>query len=116
MSISEHTLASQLPTAPESPNPALLRVAPDLGSLVSRPGDPRTLDDYLQSERPVLGLHIVSFTDATIVTLSWPHVLFDASTYQSHPLALSRSRSLALSLSLSLSLRGEGKKRALMTY
>lgn len=86
MRISEHTLASQLPKAPESPNPALLPVAPDdLGSLVSRPGDPRTLDDYLHSDRPVLGLHIVSFTDATIVTFSWPHVLFDASTYQSHP-------------------------------
>ncbi|TWU72714.1 hypothetical protein ED733_004288 [Metarhizium rileyi] len=36
---------------------------------------PHTLHDYIYSDRPVLGLHITSFTNATIVTLSWPHVV-----------------------------------------
>ena len=43
-----------------------------------RPGDPQCLDDYIFTDRPMLGLHIVSFVDATLITLSWSHVLADA--------------------------------------
>ncbi|KAL3293856.1 fungal specific transcription factor, partial [Colletotrichum asianum] len=39
---------------------------------------PLSLNDYLTSDAPQLGLHIVSFSDATLVTLYWPHTLFDA--------------------------------------
>jgi hypothetical protein len=39
---------------------------------------PVYLADYLVADVPVLGLHIVSFRDATLVSLSWPHVFLDA--------------------------------------
>ncbi|KAE9571852.1 hypothetical protein CGMCC3_g11977 [Colletotrichum fructicola] len=48
-------------------------------SLMRRPGNPPlSLNDYLTSDAPQLGLHIISFSDATLVTLYWPHTLFDA--------------------------------------
>jgi hypothetical protein len=34
--------------------------------------------DFLASDLPPLSLHVVSFTDATMVTLAWPHTLMDA--------------------------------------
>lgn len=36
------------------------------------------LDDYLNTDIPQLGLHIVSFKDKTLVCLDWPHTLMDA--------------------------------------
>lgn len=41
-------------------------------------GAPSKLDDYITSDRPQLGLHIVTFRDMTLVTLYWPHTLMDA--------------------------------------
>lgn len=41
-------------------------------------GCPTTIDDYLYSDRPLLGLHIVSLKDATLVTLHWLHIACDA--------------------------------------
>ena len=42
------------------------------GKLISK------LEHYLLSDMPVLGLHVTSFSDATLIGLSYPHVLFDA--------------------------------------
>ncbi|KAI8939528.1 hypothetical protein NX059_003297 [Plenodomus lindquistii] len=39
---------------------------------------PRVLADWLYTDTPQLGLHVVTFTDATFVTLSWGHTLLDA--------------------------------------
>ncbi|KAI1340082.1 hypothetical protein F5Y15DRAFT_423498 [Xylariaceae sp. FL0016] len=55
-----------------------LAIPEDVASLIRRPNGPRTLDDYLYTDAPQLSLHIVSFMDATIVSLSWPHTLLDA--------------------------------------
>jgi hypothetical protein len=41
-------------------------------------GAPTKLNDYINSDRPQLGLHVVTFRDTTLVTLSWPHTLMDA--------------------------------------
>ncbi|KAK8078264.1 hypothetical protein PG996_004434 [Apiospora saccharicola] len=41
-------------------------------------GDPTCFGDYLRGDTPVLGLHVVSFHDATLVTLRGSHVLYDA--------------------------------------
>lgn len=38
---------------------------------------PRTLKDYLRSGAPLLWLHVVTFADATLVTLGWPHIAMD---------------------------------------
>lgn len=42
-----------------------------------REGDPASLEDYLDTDRPLLGLRIISFNDGTLVTLSSSHALFD---------------------------------------
>jgi hypothetical protein len=44
-----------------------------------RAGDPETLEDYLYADRPMLGLRVISFVDATLVTISWSHILLDGS-------------------------------------
>lgn len=56
----------------------------DSVSLMRQDGDPTSIDDWLYSDRPLLGLRIVSFDDATLVTLSWSHVVLDGS--ESHML------------------------------
>lgn len=67
-----------------------LLVRPD-GSFHISPGDlrplrplllpensPTELKDWLYTDRAQLCVHVVSFTDATIVTLTWLHTFFDA--------------------------------------
>lgn len=39
--------------------------------------DPESLQDFLNKDRPILGLRIVTFDDATLVTLSCNHLLLD---------------------------------------
>lgn len=41
-------------------------------------GTPRTLNDWLYSDRPLLSAHVVTFTSHTLLTVSYPHVLMDA--------------------------------------
>ncbi|KAI2614885.1 hypothetical protein GGR54DRAFT_632530 [Hypoxylon sp. NC1633] len=74
--IARHPTASRLPRA--TSKPTVLSDPEDYGPLLRRWGAPRRLSDYLYSDAPQLSLHIVSFTDATIVSLSWPHTLLDA--------------------------------------
>jgi hypothetical protein len=76
ISIIEHPLASQLPRATESPS---IQPGPmKFRSLGVRRGAPTTIQDYLYSDEPQLALHIISFSDATLVSLSWPHTMTDA--------------------------------------
>jgi hypothetical protein len=42
------------------------------------PNAPVCLDDYLTSDLPQMTLNVVSFTDATLVSLCWPHIAADA--------------------------------------
>lgn len=41
------------------------------------PGYPERLEEYLGSDAPLLGVHAVSFADATLVTFAWLHTLSD---------------------------------------
>lgn len=50
----------------------------DLSDLIYGPEIPRKLDDYIYTDRPELGLRIVSFSNSTIVVLHWMHLSFDA--------------------------------------
>ncbi|KAH0019772.1 hypothetical protein KCU78_g6677, partial [Aureobasidium melanogenum] len=74
-SINEHPLASRLPSP--SQKPELVACASDFIPLMRSKGDPEFLQDYLHTDRPMLGLRVVSFDDATLVTLSSSHLLFD---------------------------------------
>ncbi|KAG9569014.1 hypothetical protein KCU71_g2730, partial [Aureobasidium melanogenum] len=73
--INEHPLASSLPSP--SQKPELVACASDFIPLMRSEGDPEFLEDYLKTDRPMLGLRVISFDDATLVTLSFSHLLFD---------------------------------------
>lgn len=95
-SIHEHPVAAALPPFAEAASQTGADDVPqpvpgnpdDFLNLMRKDGDPTTLEDYLDSDRPLLGLHVVSFDDATLLTLSWSHVVLDASEPAS-PLPLS---------------------------
>ncbi|KAI1807061.1 hypothetical protein F4811DRAFT_64783 [Daldinia bambusicola] len=74
--ISRHPTGCRLPKA--TAKPAVLSDPEEFAPLLRRWDAPRRLSDYLYTDAPQLSLHIVSFTDATIVSLSWPHTLLDA--------------------------------------
>ncbi|KAL8832589.1 MAG: hypothetical protein Q9191_000158 [Dirinaria sp. TL-2023a] len=76
MGIADHPLASRIPKP--STSPQIVGRSEDFLTFMRRPEDPRCLKDYIYTDHPMLGLHVVSFTDATLITLSWIHVLLDA--------------------------------------
>ncbi|KAI1632585.1 hypothetical protein F4809DRAFT_656142 [Biscogniauxia mediterranea] len=80
VAIGEHPLASRLPRAGDglpSSRPAVACDPDAFASLMRRADGPASLADYLFGDEPQLGLHVVSFADATLVSLGWPHTLFD---------------------------------------
>ncbi|KAK3389213.1 hypothetical protein B0H63DRAFT_95732 [Podospora didyma] len=72
-----HPAASKIP-AP-STRPAIVGDPDDLADLAWEAGyKPGGIADYIDSDRPVLGLRVNSFSDKTVVVLQWQHVAFDA--------------------------------------
>jgi hypothetical protein len=57
--------------------PALVGDPDQFTKLVRAPGVPTTLDDYLNTDRPQLGIHIVCYQDLTVVVTHFPHTLMD---------------------------------------
>ncbi|EMD65981.1 hypothetical protein COCSADRAFT_87564 [Bipolaris sorokiniana ND90Pr] len=75
-SIQDHELARKLPLSPDgsikiSPGPT------DFNDLAASPSAPATIEDLLSGDVPQISVHITSFTNATLVGLSWPHTLMD---------------------------------------
>lgn len=75
-SIDEHPLASTLPVA--SNRPYTQDVGQKFLDLAITKDSPRVFEDYICSDNPQMTLHVVSFTDATLVSISWPHTMTDA--------------------------------------
>ncbi|KAF5723130.1 pectin lyase C [Fusarium mundagurra] len=76
ISIEEHNSSKLLPKASSRPSNFPGASGPrDFGI---SPGAPASLKDYTSRDVPMIGLHIITFQDATLVTITWPHVLFDA--------------------------------------
>lgn len=73
--ISEHPLASQLPKP--SARPAVVGDPEQFAPLSRPPGTPSSIDDYLTQDRGQLGLHVVTFTDATLICLYYNHTSID---------------------------------------
>lgn len=75
MRISEHPEASKLPSASDKlttfPSPRTYQ------SLAVGSGAPRCIDDYLYSDLPLYALHVVNFTDATLVSINFSHMISD---------------------------------------
>ncbi|KAI5365964.1 putative transferase [Septoria linicola] len=80
-SIEDHPLASQLAKA--KPEPTIFEDPEKFHSLTAHPDHPTCLDDWIYSDRPPLSLRLVTFTDASLLTLSWSHTLLDAVGRQS---------------------------------
>ncbi|KAK5637453.1 hypothetical protein RRF57_013168 [Xylaria bambusicola] len=76
MEIGKHPLASRLPRA--SSKPAAVGDPEEFRPLMRREDGPKCLDDYIYRDEPQLSMHIVSFEDATLVTLGWLHTFLDA--------------------------------------
>ncbi|KAI0399005.1 hypothetical protein F4802DRAFT_611210 [Xylaria palmicola] len=72
--IDHHDLACRLPQPTESPS--LRANHGDFKVLGISPGTPQTIGEYLTTDSPQLALHTVSFTDATLVSLTWPHIAY----------------------------------------
>ena len=51
--------------------------------LVTRPGHGSTFSHWTDTDEPALSVHVVSFNDATLLTISWSHVFLDALGRQS---------------------------------
>ncbi|EME48253.1 hypothetical protein DOTSEDRAFT_167955 [Dothistroma septosporum NZE10] len=49
----------------------------DFGSFIRTPGFAQHLDDWLSSDSPVLGIHVIHFRDATLMTTSFLHSVTD---------------------------------------
>ncbi|KAK7751847.1 hypothetical protein SLS62_006148 [Diatrype stigma] len=69
-------MASRLPEP--TARPALVCDAAELADVFRGPESPRNMDDYLYTDRPQLNVHVVSFSDNTVISMYWPHSLFDA--------------------------------------
>lgn len=83
-SIRDHNLAKRLPdTAQQVRCPTLYESASVFESLTARPDQPKVLAQYLNTDHPALSVHINSFTDATLASLSWNHAFMDIMGLQS---------------------------------
>lgn len=75
MPIGSHSLAARLPEATDM---AKLFASPeDFSPLVRSKDTPQKLGDWIYSDHPQLFIHAVSFDDATILTVTFPHTLAD---------------------------------------
>lgn len=75
MTIEEHAVAKDLPR----PNGKVTQYpGPDaFADFSARSDAPRTLQDLLAGDTPQISVHVTSFTNATLIGLSWPHTLMD---------------------------------------
>ncbi|KAJ4003934.1 hypothetical protein NW752_010974 [Fusarium irregulare] len=73
--IDGHELGCQLPKVTDKlsthPGPENFK------AFATRPDAPQALNDFIYHDVPLLSLHVTAFNDATLVGLSWPHVLMD---------------------------------------
>nr|POE94653.1 hypothetical protein CFP56_16890 [Quercus suber] len=75
--LDEHPVAKTFPAA--TSGPSVQPQSADLQPLVAPPGMRATYAEMVDGDVPQLSLRITSFSDATLVAISWPHSLMDAS-------------------------------------
>ncbi|PYH45466.1 uncharacterized protein BP01DRAFT_318650 [Aspergillus saccharolyticus JOP 1030-1] len=75
MKACEHPVASRIPAATD--NPRVLGTADEILPICRHPQAPQGLDDFIYTDRPQLTVHVVSFTDTTILTVTFLHTLMD---------------------------------------
>ncbi|KAJ4138541.1 hypothetical protein NW768_002381 [Fusarium equiseti] len=80
MDINEHPTGRKFPKA--GGNPAFHPGSQIFKDLATTPGDPMNGWDLLEGDKPQMSLNIVSFNDATLVSLVCSHMLMDAGGLQ----------------------------------
>ncbi|KAH7308621.1 hypothetical protein B0I35DRAFT_442309 [Stachybotrys elegans] len=81
ISIEEHAEASKLPKP--TGVPATFPSARHYLGLAQGPGAPQTFNDFVRSDLPQFALHVVTFTDATLVSVTFNHVTSDLGGFAS---------------------------------
>ena len=75
----DHAVASKIPKPVNLNSPAVVGNPEELSELCrGATNKVLSIDDYLTTDRPTLGLNVTTFQDITCVSLYWPHVAFDA--------------------------------------
>ncbi|CAI7650753.1 unnamed protein product [Penicillium glandicola] len=74
-SIADHALGASIPHA--TGTPAMFPSPDELSPLLRDVDAPKNIDDWIYSDRPQLSIHIITFNDATIITVTWLHTLAD---------------------------------------
>ncbi|OAA59698.1 Chloramphenicol acetyltransferase-like domain protein [Niveomyces insectorum RCEF 264] len=76
VAIEDHALGRQFPQPTDGPS---LQTGPmSFAPFNAVPSGPATLHDYLCGDEAILGLHVTSFNNATLVALVWPHAVAGA--------------------------------------
>ncbi|CZR65590.1 uncharacterized protein PAC_15490 [Phialocephala subalpina] len=91
-SIETHPLGRGLPQVSGTNSPSVQKLSTDLRPFAGSPSAPKTIKELIDRDAPILSIHVTTFTDSTVVVISWPHVLMDAMGLQ----ALMRNWSLVL--------------------
>ncbi|KAH7095569.1 hypothetical protein FB567DRAFT_32568 [Paraphoma chrysanthemicola] len=74
MPLSKHALHASFPKATGK-----LQAFDDIGRVTAKSAtNPERFEDYISLDIPQIGLQIMSFDDATLVTITWLHTLLDA--------------------------------------
>lgn len=74
-SVHEHVLDGTLPYSWD--RPCVQDTPEELDALLAGPEAPKCLDDWLYSDKPALAVHVITFIDATFITLNYSHSLVD---------------------------------------
>ncbi|EOA89578.1 uncharacterized protein SETTUDRAFT_146600 [Exserohilum turcica Et28A] len=77
MRLDEHHIGRRFPTIQDGDQIQVFDILYSLRGLTQTKDSTVFLDDWLYSDKAQLGLHIVNFQDATLVTLTWLHTLLD---------------------------------------
>jgi len=78
MRLEEHPIGSKFPRVKDRDQIQVFDTLFSLRELTQTEGSTVVLDDWLYSDKAQLGLSVVNFRDATLVTLTWLHTLLDA--------------------------------------
>lgn len=78
MNVADHPMSTKIPKTEKLVRPTVVVDPEELSDLVRPGGTTLSLDDYLNTDRPTLGLYVTTFRDKTCMSLYWPHLAFDA--------------------------------------
>ncbi|KAJ6789280.1 hypothetical protein PWT90_02146 [Aphanocladium album] len=81
VSIKDHHLGKHLPEAGAVAYSRSIAGDTDFRSFAIPHGFPSEMKDFIASQAPQIALLTTSFNDATLVSLVWPHTLFDGSGF-----------------------------------